>query len=70
MIASQIYTIDLPKDEDFASSGTNMMVIATIFNRAIAKYISIYHKKEIPLSFVEFYISEIKNYDYMFRKET
>lgn len=70
MIASQIYTIDLPKDEDFASSGMNMMVIATIFNRAIAKYISIYHKKEIPLSFVEFYISEIKNYDYMFRKET
>lgn len=70
MIASQIYTIDLPKDEDFASSGMNMMVIATIFNRAISKYISIYHKKEIPLSFVEFYITEIKNYDYMFRKET
>lgn len=70
MIASQIYTIDIPKDEDFASTGINMMVIATIFERAIAKYVSIYHKKKIPLSFVEFYISEIKNYDYMFRKET
>lgn len=70
MIASQIYTIDLPKDEDFSSSSLNMMVVATIFNRAISKYISIYHQKEIPLSFVEFYISEIRNYDYMFRKET
>ncbi len=70
MIANQIYTIDLPKDEDFMSSGMNMMVIATIFQRAISKYISIYHKKEIPLSFVEFYIGEIRNYDYMFRKET
>ena len=70
MIANQIYTIDLPKDEDFMSSGMNMMVIATIFQRAISKYVSIYHKKEIPLSFVEFYINEIRNYDYMFRKET
>lgn len=70
MIASQIYTIDVPKDEDFASSGVNMMVIATIFQRAISKYVSIYHKKEIPLSFIEFYITEIKNYDYMFRKDT
>lgn len=70
MIANQIYTIDLPKDEDFMSSGTNMMVIATIFQRAISKFVSIYHKKEIPLSFIEFYISEIRNYDYMFRKET
>jgi len=70
VIANQIYTIDLPKDEDFMSSGMNMMVIATIFQRAITKYVSIYHKKEIPLSFVEFYINEIRNYDYMFRKET
>lgn len=70
MIANQIYTIDLPKDEDFMSSGTNMMVIATIFQRAISKFVSIYHKKEIPLSFIEFYISEIRNYEYMFRKET
>lgn len=70
MIANQIYTIDLPKDEDFMSSGLNMMVIATIFQRAISKYVSFYHKKEIPLSFVEFYINEIRNYDYMFRKET
>lgn len=70
MIASQIYTIEIPKDEDFASSSINMMAVATIFEHAISKYVSIYHKKEIPLSFVEFYISEIQNYDYMFRKET
>ena len=70
MIADQIYTIELPKDEDFMSSGLNMMVIATIFQRAISKYTSIYRKKEVPLSFIEFYISEIRNYDYMFRKET
>lgn len=70
MIANQIYTIDLPKDEDFMSTDLNMMVIATIFQHAISKYISIYHKKEIPLSFIEFYISEIRKYDYMFKKET
>lgn len=70
MIANQLYTIELPKDEDFLSSGTNLMVIVTIFQRAIAKHISIYNKKEIPLSFLEFYITEIKNYDYMFKKET
>lgn len=70
MIASQIYTINIPKDEDFMSSDINMMVITTIFNRAIEKYVSIYHKKDIPLSFIEFYISEIRNYDYMFKRET
>lgn len=70
MIASQIYTIDIPKDEEFSSKSINMMVVATIFERAISKYISIYHKKQVPLSFVEFYISEIQNYDYMFKKET
>ena len=70
MLASHIYTIDLPKDEDFSSNDMNMMVVATIFQCAISKYISIYHKKEIPLSFVEFYITEITNYDYMFKKET
>ena len=70
MIANQIYSIDLPKDEDFMSSGMNMMVIATIFQRAISKYVSFYHKKEIPLTFIEFYINEIRNYDYMFKRET
>ena len=70
MLASQIYTIDLPKDEDFASNDMNMMVVATIFQCAIAKHISIYHQKEVPLTFVEFYITEIKKYDYMFKKET
>ena len=70
MIADQLYAIELPKDEDFLSSGTNLMVVVTIFQRAITKYISIYHKKQIPLSFLEFYITEIKNYDYMFKKTT
>ena len=70
MLANQIYTIDLPKDENFSSNDMNMMVVATIFQCAISKHISIYHQKEIPLTFVEFYITEIKKYDYMFKKET
>ena len=70
MIANPVYAIDLPTDEDFLSSGKNLMVIATIFQRAITKHISIYHKKEIPLSFMEFYMNEIKNYAYMFKKQT
>lgn len=70
MIASQIYTIEIPKDEDFASDDLNMMVVASIFQCAIAKYTNIYNKKEIPISFIEFYISEIQKYDYMFKKET
>lgn len=70
MIASQLYAIELPKDEDFSSSEMNMMVVTTIFQCAISKYISIYHRKEIPLTFIDFYISEIRNYDYMFKKTT
>jgi len=70
MIANQMYTIELPTDESFLSSSKNIMVIATIFQQAIAKHQSIYNKKLIPLSFIEFYISEIKNYGYMFRKQT
>lgn len=70
MIANQMYTIELPTDESFLSSSKNIMVIATIFQQAITKHVSIYSKKEIPLSFIEFYINEIKNYNYMFRKQT
>ncbi len=70
MIANQMYTIELPTDETFLSSSKNMMVIATIFQQAITKHLSIYKKKEIPLTFVEFYINEIRNYSYMFRKQT
>ena len=70
MIANPVYAIDLPTDDDFLSSGKNLMVIVTIFHRAISKHISIYKQKEIPLSFIEFYISEIRNYDYMFKKQT
>ncbi len=70
MIANQMYNIDLPTDETFLSSSKNLMIIATIFQQAIHKHNSIYKKKDVPLSFVEFYISEIRNYSYMFRKQT
>ncbi len=70
MIANQMYTIELPTDETFLSSSKNMMVIATVFQQAISKHLSIYKKKEIPLTFIEFYINEIRNYGYMFRKQT
>ena len=45
MIANQMYTIELPTDETFLSSSKNMMVIATVFQQAISKYLSIYNKK-------------------------
>ena len=70
MIANQMYNIDLPTDETFLSSSKNMMVIATIFQQAIFKHRSIYKRKDIPLSFIDFYINEIRNYSYMFRKQT
>jgi len=71
MIANHMYNIDLPTDETFLSSSKNMMVIATIFQQAIFKHQEIYKKtKEIPLSFIEFYVNEIRNYSYMFRKQT
>ncbi|MBR2391040.1 MAG: hypothetical protein IKB06_00920 [Clostridia bacterium] len=69
MIANEMYAINLPTDETFLSSSKNIMVIATIFQQAITKHMSIYKKKEIPLTFIEFYINEIKNYSYMFRKQ-
>lgn len=70
MIANQMYNIELPSDETFLSSSKNIMIIATIFQQAIKKHIETYNAKEVPLSFIEFYINEIKNYDYMFRKQT
>lgn len=70
MIANEMYAINLPTDESFLSSSKNIMVIATIFQQAITKHSSIYSKKKmIPLTFIEFYIQEIKNYSYMFRKQ-
>lgn len=70
MVANNIYNIDLPTDETFLSSGNNLMIIAAIFEQAISKHVSIYAKKEVPLSFLEFYFEQIKNYSYMFRKQT
>lgn len=70
MVANQMYNIDMPTDETFLSSSRNIMVIATIFQQAIAKHVSVYKKKDVPLSFLEFYFSEIRNYEYMFRRQT
>lgn len=70
MIANHMYNIELPNDETFLSTSKNIMMIATIFNQAITKHIEIYGKRDIPLTFLEFYINEIKNYDYMYRKQT
>ncbi len=70
MIANQMYNIELPSDETFLSSSKNIMVVSTIFQQAIRKYVSIYNKKEVPVSFLKFYINEIRNYSYMFRKQT
>lgn len=70
MISDKIYLVDLPSDETFLSSDNNLLIITTIFQKAIEKHLSIYHDKKIPLSFIEFYINEIKNYDYLFRIQT
>lgn len=78
MIANQMYNIDMPNDETFLSSSKNIMIVATIFQQAIFKHQSIYKSNykckknlfEVPLSFVEFYFNEIKNYSYMFRRQT
>ena len=70
MIANQMYNIELPTDETFLSSSKNIMLVATIFQQALKKHLETYAQKEVPLSFIEFYISEIRNYDYMFRKQT
>ena len=70
MIANQMYNIELPSDETFLSSSKNIMIVSTIFQQAIAKHLSIYKRKDVPLSFIEFYINEIRNYSYMFRKQT
>lgn len=73
MIANQMYNIEVPSDETFLSSSKNIMIVATIFQQAIFKHQSIYKKKkqkEVPLSFIQFYFTEIKNYSYMFRKQT
>lgn len=70
MAVNNIYNIDLPSDETFLASGGNLMIISAIFGQAISKHVAIYAKKEIPLSFLEFYFEQIKNYAYMFRKQT
>lgn len=70
MSNNEIYGIDLPSDEALLSSSENIMIVEAIFSQAIKKYLEIFDKKEIPLSFFKFYFDEIKNYSYMFRKQT
>ncbi|MBQ8677604.1 MAG: hypothetical protein IJ529_03965 [Alphaproteobacteria bacterium] len=68
--ADQLYNIEIPSDEGFLSSSQNIMAISIIFQQAFDKYLTIYKKKDVPISFIKFYIEEIKNYNYMFRKST
>ena len=70
MAVNELYPMDMPTDESFLSSSRNLMIIATIFQQALAKYLKIYKKQLVPISFLEFYFKEIKNYEYMFRKQT
>lgn len=69
MIADNLYAIDIPTDDTFMSSSKNIMIVATAFQQAISKHLSIYNNKYIPFSFLEFYFDEIKNYSYMFRRQ-
>lgn len=70
MISNQLYNVDLPSDESLLSSSENIMIVETIFSQAIKKYLEIFNRKEVPLTFFKFYFDEIKNYSYMFRKQT
>ena len=70
MDTSQIYNIELPSDDSLLSSSENIMIIESIFSQAIKKYIETFKKSEIPLTFFKFYFEEIRNYSYMFRKQT
>ena len=70
MAINEIYSMDMPTDETFLSSSRNLMIIATVFQQALSKFVSTYKKQLVPISFLEFYFKEIKNYEYMFRKQT
>ncbi len=70
MIANGVYNIELPSDETFLALPENMTIVQAIFQQALKKYVEVYKNKEVPLSFLEFYFKEIKNYSYMFRKQT
>ena len=61
MIANGVYNIELPSDETFLSLPENMTIVQAIFQQAFRKYAEIYKNKEVPLSFLEFYLKEIKN---------
>lgn len=70
MIANQVYKIELPSDESFLSSSENILIVASVFQQAIKKFTETYKRKEIPLTYFKFYFDEVKNYSYMFRKQT
>ena len=44
MAVNELYPMDMPTDESFLSSSRNLMIIATIFQQALAKYLKIYKK--------------------------
>ncbi len=70
MVANQIYLVDLPSDETFLSADNNLLIITAIFQKAIEKHVSIYKENKVPLSFIDFYMKEIRNYEYLFRIQT
>lgn len=70
MDTNQLYNIELPSDDSLLSSSENIMIVESIFSQAIKKFIEVYNKTEIPLTFFKFYFEEIRNYSYMFRKQT
>lgn len=71
MIASKMYNIELPSDESFLSSSENILIVASVFQQAIKKFTETFIKrKEVPLTYFKFYFDEVKNYSYMFRKQT
>ena len=70
MDTSQIYNIEMPADDSLLSSSENIMIVESIFSQAIKKYLEVFNKTEIPLTFFKFYFEEIRNYSYMFRKQT
>jgi len=70
MIASQVHNIDLPTDESFLSTSENILIVASVFQQAIKKFTETFKRKEVPLTYFKFYFNEVKNYSYMFRKQT
>ena len=70
MKINEMYATELYSDETFLSSNKNLMIVSVIFQKAFEQYVSIYKSSTISLNFIEFYIDEIKLYDFMFTRTT